>query len=457
MAATMSNHLAGKATPLEQLRPDFPIAVSRWVMRLMSQHPSDRPASAFDAMSELNAAREKANEEITDSIQTAKLAVPVVPAARPTQQSHVLQDTQQIIRTTYPTGPVTPGTSPQNPGTPRRYATPPEPKVNRKLVLAMIGSALLLVLLVGTMVAVERIGKKPDDPPSFSSSVTPSLPKKSPKKKQKPKSRPKEFENSSQGSDLPPLPRENELVAYYSLAGRMQQPDGSPFLLGFTTSPVGAIENIAPHAHKFHLIKGPDQLTNLPYLAKNQRKADSLYFQKSQRMMTPHRAFKNSPITSDKFTVSLMVRFPKDAIGGVFLLNVTGSDKKDYPKLIRLGYHLKKLNLQSDHSSAKVEGPLVWNKYRFVFVEYDGKKSSLQLWESGILKEAKLIDHGSLTVNVKGPVTLDRYEMGNLWIQRGKNKRIEVPAMSIHTGSLTDQEKLALVKNIQKTIFPDWK
>ena len=48
--AIVASHLAGEAVPLEALRDDVPPAVCRWVMRLLSRQPEDRPASATAAL-----------------------------------------------------------------------------------------------------------------------------------------------------------------------------------------------------------------------------------------------------------------------------------------------------------------------------------------------------------------------------------------------------------------------
>lgn len=48
--AIVAGHLAGEVLPLEQLRQDLPPAVCRWVMRLLSRRPEDRPNSAVEAL-----------------------------------------------------------------------------------------------------------------------------------------------------------------------------------------------------------------------------------------------------------------------------------------------------------------------------------------------------------------------------------------------------------------------
>jgi len=48
-------HLQQRVTPLHELRPDLPVALCDWLARVMALHPGDRPASAAQALEELNA------------------------------------------------------------------------------------------------------------------------------------------------------------------------------------------------------------------------------------------------------------------------------------------------------------------------------------------------------------------------------------------------------------------
>ncbi len=52
-AEVIASHLAGEAVPLAMLRPDLPVAVCAWVMRLISRRPDDRPVSVEQALIQL--------------------------------------------------------------------------------------------------------------------------------------------------------------------------------------------------------------------------------------------------------------------------------------------------------------------------------------------------------------------------------------------------------------------
>ncbi len=161
MAGTMKNHLSGQVTPLEELRPDLPLAVSRWVMRLISRNPEDRPHSAYDAMMALNEARKTPNEKITDRIPEAKPAVPTVVEARPTNNPQVLQETGQIIRTPIPSGKTgsaplaraSSGTGPtRTVASARKGSASGDGAIGRKHMLALGGGVVLLVVVIFVMV-----------------------------------------------------------------------------------------------------------------------------------------------------------------------------------------------------------------------------------------------------------------------------------------------------------------
>ena len=52
VAEIIASHLAGRLHPLETMRRDLPPVVSRWVTRLLSRRPEDRPASVLQALAE---------------------------------------------------------------------------------------------------------------------------------------------------------------------------------------------------------------------------------------------------------------------------------------------------------------------------------------------------------------------------------------------------------------------
>lgn len=49
-ADVMESHLQHRVTPLEDIRPDLPEAVTTWVMKLIERYPNDRPSSAKEAL-----------------------------------------------------------------------------------------------------------------------------------------------------------------------------------------------------------------------------------------------------------------------------------------------------------------------------------------------------------------------------------------------------------------------
>ena len=51
----MASHLESLIVPLDKLRGDLPVPLCRWIMRLVSRRPEDRPESALAALAEFYA------------------------------------------------------------------------------------------------------------------------------------------------------------------------------------------------------------------------------------------------------------------------------------------------------------------------------------------------------------------------------------------------------------------
>ena len=51
----VASHLESLIVPLDKLRGDLPVLLCRWIMRLVSRHPEDRPESALAALAEFYA------------------------------------------------------------------------------------------------------------------------------------------------------------------------------------------------------------------------------------------------------------------------------------------------------------------------------------------------------------------------------------------------------------------
>ncbi len=441
MAATMTNHLKGKAVPLEDLRPDMPIAVCRWVMSLMALHPGDRPANALVAMEGLEAAKRVSNESITDSIPVAKMVVPVVTTAQPTLLPRVLEHTQQIVRTPVPKARVVPphpiaGDSRISTS---RYQPKPTKALNKKLVYGMIGAITVLVLALGFVIFADRKQRKAASAPNKPVKTAPQN-----QTTPKPAGPPPHHNlgNTSQPANLPQLPASGSLVAYMSVGGKIQNQKGTPFQKNSTSESLGAIENVAPGANRFHLLRRPDEAPAVPRIQKNGDGYFSVFCLPGQKLAIPFKAFEQQAVVSPTYTFSLLLRVPTDSYGGLF--RVTAKDAKDvvHNSAVKLTFSRNTMSGGIDERGDQAKCDFPAEKFRVVFLELDTIKNTYVIWQRDAEANGKLIGGQSIPARLEGPLRLLSYEYGYLWFPKVENpKPIEIPALAIHTSILSDVEK----------------
>jgi serine/threonine protein kinase len=474
LAATMNNHLKGKAIPLEDLRPDLPIAVCRWVMSLMALHPGDRPNNALAAMEGLEAAKKVSNKTITDSISVAKLVVPVVATAQPTMQPRILEHTQQIVRTPVPKARVVPP-HPQA-GDSRlitsRYQPKPTKTVNQKLLYGVIGSVAVLFVVMGVLISqdqkqrqrAEEIKTKnrpsPIPPPKPAvASVTPP-PSANPVANSKaPQTNPapqtavplppqnQNLMNTSLPANLPPLPAAASLVAYISVGGKILNQNASPFQINSNTELLGAIENIAPGANKFHLLRRPEDARLIPKIQKNGSGHLSVFCLPGFKLGTPLKGFEQQPVESSTYTFSLLFRVIPDNYGGLFRVAAKDAKGTVINNMVKATFSKNLTSCTIGERTEQVKSEYPAEKYRVAFLELDTKKNTLMIWQRGPETNGSLMGGQSMPANLEGPLRIINYEYGYLWAPKEGvvQKPIEIPAMAIHTSilSLAEKEEVA--------------
>jgi serine/threonine protein kinase len=114
---TMDNHLKNNVVPLGDLRPDLPIPLVEWVMRLISRHPDDRPDHAVHAMQLFQEVRDATAAtpgipvratSLPEPVQP-RLALPPVPATAPSEMDTTqLEPTKQLFSRPLHTAPQRP-------------------------------------------------------------------------------------------------------------------------------------------------------------------------------------------------------------------------------------------------------------------------------------------------------------------------------------------------------------
>ena len=443
MAKTMNNHLTGKVTPLEEIRPDLPIAVSRWVMRLLSKNPADRPANALEALKELKLARETSNQALTESIPSPKLNVPIVGAAQPTMQSRQLEDTREIVSTPNPPKELTIQKTASNPDSVGSDSKPTNRSKKswyqgRGAILGLAGTLSVLGIAASLMFA----NNKATSETVLSAEPGPSdLPV-------------VKYVNSGTSTSPAQLPGSESLVAFYSVRGVLQDQKGAVFASLESKERLGAIENSVPGAHRFHLLKCPIDPSKAPRVGKNWNNQLTLIFKPGEKLTTPHRPFIETELATDQLTIAMLYRVPKECSGTMLRLNLPGSP---ISKLIRLTFNPDTLILASDQSDEKIKDKLVTERYRVLIIEYDGKKSNLKMWQRGRGgKNLKLAGGVSIPLKGSGMIRPESYEIGHLVVpaKQEMRKRIEIPVLSIHKTVLSDKERRELAAELYAAAFP---
>ena len=258
-AKTMSNHMKHRVTPIHEIRPDIPVPLADWVMRMIARFPDQRPADARAALIEFQAARKGISPRIAEreDLPVAEVAptpppstpgksvpgadppsTPVTPGAPPRKATRIHTRPQLITRPQR--GAKRPLTTPTRLQTGARKAPPAadrksERKSKAKYPLAPLGiTALLLLLLAALALAIKRNGER-TPPPEVNQAPanTAKAPAESPPPAAAPPKAPAaatvswpEFRNAEDPiRKTPPPAVTGGLIAHYSAADQVMGPD----------------------------------------------------------------------------------------------------------------------------------------------------------------------------------------------------------------------------------------
>ena len=221
---------------------------------------------------------------------------------------------------------------------------------------------------------------------------------------------------------------------------------------------IGALENLAPTAHQFHLVKAPDEWKKLPRVGKNWNGEKTLFFEPEQRFIAPGRGTFRVELEDRSFTTAILFKIPKGAGGTMFRISVKELDAERGFRLAQLNFWGGNLSLQSDGVKERALLKLETDRYRIAFLAFDGAKNELRIWERG--------PRGNLTLNpgdkpiktkVSGEFKMASYEFGHLNRVARENfrKRIEIPAMCMYDGLLSDKEKHEVALALYRGTFPE--
>ncbi|MDF1753434.1 MAG: serine/threonine-protein kinase [Verrucomicrobiales bacterium] len=466
MAETMNNHLAGKVVALENLRPDIPIAVCRWVMSLISLHPSERPNDALTALQSFIRAKKLTNESLTDSIPTAKLVVPVVATAQPVTQPRVLEDTRQIVSSPSPMTPVVPRPSGPSSGDSKlitgRYQPKPKPEpVSRKAIFGLVGSLAILIIVAGFVIAGDRRERKRIEEKERLALEAEQrrVVKPAPAKPQIQKGSPVSSSalpmyESRRSAKLPQLPSPGTNFAYYSVNGELQNREGEPYDFDSPGETLGAISNAAQGINKFHLLKRTEDDKMVPSIVTKQEGQRTIVFNSGQKLSLTAQSARRQEITSSQFTFAMIVSLPANASGSIFRFSVNDANGEFLAKPIRTVFINNRLRAIVSDTENAASLVLPAKQYRAVIIEIDADKDTLSLYQRS--REGRQVLPGDKVVPLKldGPLRLSNYEFGNLMFPKRASQRraVEMPAIAIYSSILTPVQKNQMVDALFKAI-----
>ncbi|MDF1752442.1 MAG: serine/threonine-protein kinase [Verrucomicrobiales bacterium] len=475
MAETMNNHSNGIVVNLEELRPDLPIAICRWVMSLISNNPDDRPESALKALEGLLKARETSNQSITDSIPTAKLAVPVVTTAQPTRSPVELLHTQQIISTPKPStksGVIPPHPTASKSAPAKRYPSQTsKPEPDRKLLYALGGSVLALIVVSIMIIANHKSDQKKTDRKLATATnrttsgtgvaPTPAPPK---PKESHPStsiafgtSEPVRVLNSPNRPSPPSLPKSDSLIGYYAYNSRIHERNAGLYL-GDGTNPaaISGIENLAPGVPQNHLVISNKNGAVAPRVAKNAQFGKTIYFSARQKINSNHKGLMDQKIYSDYFTLVALARIPNNAFGTLMVASFTDRQGRTTPGALKFGYFKSNLWIDSEASKTKKRIELNrdnWNYFHVIFLEYDGRNSQVKGSFRTNGKASR--DLEPIPITLSGETRLSWYEFGNMGVPQPNKNRVEIPILALFSDSFSETEKTTLAQTLFKDYLKD--
>ena len=287
-AQTMSNHMKHRVTPIHEVRPDIPLPLADWLMRMISRYPDQRPTDAREALKEFQLAQKAVlqlsseNEEVPFAqfagSPSSSTPADSPPGAPPEPSSEPLGPTVPARKATHIHTRPQLVTRPQGTGkrpltSPTRHQTgsrkipasvnPGEGKGSKtKKPLAVLGvTALVLLSVLAFLLGKNKKEKLPSPAPAEASLSSPSpgvepantAPQTGPAFPQ--------FRNAEDPIRKTPVPAVTDgLIAHYSASDQVIGPDlKKPVQKGQRATVWG---NLAPGAAPDHFLKIPSQGAN---------------------------------------------------------------------------------------------------------------------------------------------------------------------------------------------------
>jgi len=477
VAETMNNHLSHKVIPLRELRPDLPVPVADWVMKLISRRPGDRPADAVEAYERFKEARASSTLSAAAEFEAAMpvaVAVPVA-AAAPLDRPAPLETTRQVVSRSLRTGPhpkfgdSTKGGDPHRADSgsvlpsadssryqPVRQAKPGHRAAAAIVLVGMFIGFFALLRMdssrtgAGTGAGASAEGghgaggatshaggKAPPPAPVAAMEVPPPLLSRADAV----------LTNLSvppEATAMPPKPL--AVVAYYSLRGGLLDPYGQR--IEQSEAAVAAVQIQVADRGPEHLLVHRDQdegeAGGLPRLEIDAGGARRLVCEAGVALSAAEEMVRRDLIIGEQFTIAVRLRLPEKMGGAVMRLHLVGGAGNDDRSLLRLArVQPDKLAWSSQHGSedALVLLEVPHGRDFAVVAVWDGREGRQQMF-------VKTAGERTRSSSVTEPVFRDRrtlggYEAGYLSVPRNPQWRepLALGEIVIYRGLLEPDER----------------
>lgn len=426
VAVTMTNHLEHKLTPLSDLRPDLPKAISDWVMRLISRSPSERPENATEALKDYATAKEEA-ETVEKPKEVVPVAIPVATAVPLDDLTEPLEKTGHFVGRPIVTSPQHPV---RHPSTPTSKAVSKNRSTNPEVWKKRLAIGAIAVAVAG--IGIAFMPKGGGGEPTVSE--------------------PKSVLNNSTfppfGISKPPVA--DALVANYTLDGAVLDREGERITK--INQPIGAVQNRLASSGPEHLLIASGPKERFPKMAFAGDGDPRIPMGPGMRLAASWEEVMKEKISLDQCTVAMRLR---TAVGlGANLaqidLDVPGGDAGGL--VLSLSYYGGNLIVQTQIGEKKesVKLPAKAENFYAVIFQWDGRNGTQRLFTQERFEKEE--STASVSATASGDHILSSYAFGflNAKPQQGAVKPLQFGDILIYSRIFDDSERASVFNYLLK-------
>ncbi|MEM7601145.1 MAG: serine/threonine-protein kinase [Verrucomicrobiota bacterium] len=468
VAETMTNHLNHQFIPLEELRPDLPKPVAKWVTKLISRRPEDRPTDAMDAFRLYKEAKEK-GDDVEEDIP---VAVPVA-TVTPTLNTPKWETTRHQVSRPLNTAPVK-RTQPHRKPLPYKSSSRQDTATNRysaaaaadakkqKMIVISVAGSLVLGLIL--LVSIRPEEDKKEAISKYANSGNPTEVRKEQPEPAKPVVVP-------QSDPVPELPRlssnpwsnkdapldkspelsdSSTLIASYSPKAGIIDADGKE--ITSASDSIKAVQNRVASAGIDHLLVAIPRDGKSPSYGRDGQGRPRLTFPPGVALEAPEEEVKEDLIIGDQFTFAMRYRTEKGMGGELarfYFIGLKGSNDRSHLRLSRYGNFLHIAGSKgSERPNTRIEMPA--GPETAVLILWDGKAGNVRIAFKAPKGKTKLSP--PLTIPITGNQTLSSYQVGSVNFANNPSvrKAVHIGEVMIYRGILPQPDRSKVMNYLLK-------